>query len=164
MINLAKNVLIYTVCAIVIFVTVIYYMVPTVWFQIILNSVFIGCIFSIAIAYAKFIWKTVTGFKSYDRARHYFLGVVMQWIGVTFLIGNSAFIYTVYEERSSLIPTTILGPLARLFIIAAAILQITAPDFKQNFLETERDRRLLWFSIVCGVIVGIIAAYLQGGF
>lgn len=139
---------------------IVLFLITPYWLYIpLLNSVYIACSIAVFVSWLPTLWHAIFHDQSYNRARHYLIGVLFAWVALTIFIVNSIFIWSTLPATS--IPNqNFLAVTARFFGIAGAIFQITAPDLGQDVLYG-RDRRFLWLGVACGLVAGVWSAYLQ---
>jgi hypothetical protein len=123
---------------------------------ILLNSVFIGSMVSVVVAYHELIWQAIRGDGVYDRIRQMTLGFALTWVVI--VIGASTSIYI----RLADLPATAYTSVAimRYLSIIAALLQVTAPDFGLGLFHG-RDRKILTASLGFGLITAMVFIVLQ---
>ncbi len=125
---------------------------------ILLNGAFIGAGLTYIIAFSDILKDAVVGRGPYDRVRQMALGMIIVWVAVTLGIASS-----IYGRASgAYIVTSEITPISRYLAIVGGVVQITAPDigYGQGFFFG-RDRRLLLFGLVTGIVAAIAVIILQ---
>lgn len=122
----------------------------------VLNGVFIGSICGIVFAFWRLLKSTVIGAPPFDRARQYALSVFIMWIAI-FLTALISIISR--ASGNDPVPYALVAA-SRYFVIIAAILQITAPDFGSSFFAG-KDRKFLWTAVIIGLVVSSVLIFAQ---
>lgn len=123
---------------------------------VILNGAFVGAGFTYVIAFSDILQDAILSRGPYDRVRQMALGMIIVWCAVS--IGIASSIYG--RAIGSYISLTELTPLSRYLAIVGGIVQITAPDLGFGFFYG-RDRRLLIFALLTGIVVAVVLILLQ---
>jgi hypothetical protein len=137
----------------------LYFAVPPVHLVVILNSVLIGMLMSVAVAYSRLIWDALSGKGEWDRVRQMAIGIAILWMAYTLSTVNSVFVRAGLSY--SMGDPSFITIASRYGAIVAAVLQITAPDLG-NPLFYGRDRKLLWLSFSVGAVTALAVLLLQG--
>lgn len=123
---------------------------------IILNGVLCGCFVALGVAYARLVWGALMGDIQYARVSQMTFGFFLTWVYVAMSLGGS--VYSRALDVPLTLPTwTISG---RVVIIAAAIAQVTAPDFGLGLFHG-RERKTLWASAIAGTLTAFAAIFYQ---
>ncbi|MBA3352223.1 MAG: hypothetical protein H0U23_07340 [Blastocatellia bacterium] len=123
---------------------------------VLINGLLIGALFAIVVAFHRLIIGAIRGTGEYNHVRQMTLGFFNGWLGI-FLV-----VYPSIELRSMglAVPNTLISTLGKFVIIAAAIMQVTAPDYGLGMFHG-RDRKTLWSALLFGVSVSFVVVYLQ---
>lgn len=123
-----------------------------------LNSMFIGTMISISVAYGTILVPAIFGVRPYDEVRVLAIGIFGGWLAYGIVVISAIYV------RASDLPTSTLAITAfgRWIAINSAIIQVIAPDFNQNrSFFYGRDRKLLIIGIVLGALFACGTYYLQ---
>lgn len=123
---------------------------------ILLNSLFVGSMVSIAVAYHELVWQAIRGDGIYDRIRQMTLGFALCWLAI--ILGVITSIYVKIADIPNPPYTTVA--MARYVAIIAAMLQVTAPDFGLGLFHG-RDRKVMTASIGFGLITAFVLIMAQ---
>lgn len=137
----------------------LYFAVPPVHLVVILNSVLIGMLVSVAVAYSRLIVDALAGRGEWDRVRQMAIGIAILWMAYTLSTVNSVFVRAGLSY--SMGDPSFITIASRYGAIVAAVLQITAPDLG-NPLFYGRDRKLLIVSAALGTATAAAVILLQG--
>ncbi|MGO8269287.1 hypothetical protein ACC862_24300 [Rhizobium ruizarguesonis] len=121
-----------------------------------LNSLFVGAMVAIIVAFHRLIIGAAFGFVEYDRVRQMTLGFAVVWAVVALSAANSIYLRSAGYD----IPANAITAAGRYLAIVAAVLQVTAPDFGYG-LFFGRDRRVLWAGFGLGSMAAVLAVWLQ---
>lgn len=132
------------------------YAIPADHLIILLNSVFVGSMVSVAVAYHELIWQALAGDGIYDRIRQMTLGFALCWLVI--VIGAATSIYIRLADLPAATYTSVAA--MRYISIIAALLQVTAPDFGLGLFHG-RDRKVLISSLGLGLLTAAVLSVLQ---
>lgn len=122
----------------------------------VLNGVFMGTIVATIAAYYRLIVNAIRGEYEYDRVQQMTFGLFILWLSVGVTVGVS--IYARSTEYYTVTYTA--AAVSRYMAIIAAVMQMRSLDYSYALLHG-RDKNLLWFSIILGIIVMIAVIILQ---
>lgn len=122
-----------------------------------LNSVFAGTMAAILVAYFPLLRNAILGVHPYDRVRQMTLGFFLCWLAYCIVVLSSIYVRSFGYDGT----TSILTAASRYLAIVAAGLQVTAPDFGLGLFHG-RDRKVLTAGIVSGLLVALVAIFMQG--
>lgn len=123
----------------------------------ILNGVFIGTMLSITVAYGPLFWRALIGDKTvFPDARQLIVGYFGAWLAYGLVVYGSAHTHVSDLPTTPLVETAV----SRYIAIISAVVQITASDYGKGVFYG-RDRKVLWWAIGAGLLVGLGAIILQ---
>lgn len=121
-----------------------------------MNSLFIGSMVAITVAYGRIIINSVRGRMSYPDVQQLVIGILMSAGAYGITVMSS-----VYVRANDMPATTLfITAFGRWLAINGTIIQITAPDYGEG-LFFGRDRQLLWFSLATGAAFAIATFIIQ---
>jgi hypothetical protein len=125
---------------------------------ILLNSLFVGTMISISVAYGSILIPAIFGIRPYDDVRVLAIGIFGGWFAYGLVVISSIYVNAADLPRSVLAITSI----GRWIAINSAVIQIVAPDFNQEkSFFYGRDRKLLILGLFLGVAFTALVFYLQ---
>jgi hypothetical protein len=119
---------------------------PTDTLIVVLNGVYIGAMFGIAVCFGGMILDAMTGKEEYDDVSQMVTSMFGTWVALSIAFGVSAYLRAADMSSSSLLASAF----ARYVGILSAVGQITAPTLGERFFAG-RDRKVLWASLFVGL-------------
>lgn len=154
--NLTINRAFATLFSVVIGFVLLFFTVPPHALIVALNGVFVGVMFSLSIAFFPLIRDILSGRDVYDRAQHMAFGIFTLIIAINVLVLNSVY----FRSMGLDLPPSPVTALGRYLSICGMVMVVTAPDYNQP-LFYGRDRRLLWASLIIGLITAVTIVTIQ---
>ncbi len=134
---------------------VLIWLVPSRALLIALNGILAGAMVTVTIAYGKLAFLALFS-KPYGRVEQMGLSLMMLWMALAILVSGSVYLLmTGQNPRVAYIVSS-----GCYMAIAAAILQVTAPDFGMGPFQG-RNGKMLMAGIVAGLAAGLGVIYLQ---
>lgn len=123
---------------------------------VVLNGMFFGTMCAIVVAYWRLLTSSLFGGRPYDRVSHAAFGFFLLWVAYVPVVVVSVYLRSAGFDVNA----SYLTAFSRVVAIAAAIFQVTAPDFGYGVFYG-RDRRLLWLGLAVGLVIASFTIYAQ---
>lgn len=125
-------------------------------FVILMNGAFIGACIAFIIAFYDLFEDAILTRGEYDRVRQMALSMLIIWLALAF--GTASSIYGIMT--GGYVQLSEFAAISRYLAIVGGVAQITSPDVGQS-LFFGRDRKLLLFAIITGIVASIILIAIQ---
>ncbi|CAN7303657.1 hypothetical protein LJR231_001556 [Phyllobacterium sp. LjRoot231] len=123
---------------------------------VVLNSVFMGSMAAIMVAYWRLLLNAALGIFPFNRVRQMTLGFFLCWVAYNVDVLTSIY----FRSRGFDMNSSMLTAAGRYVAIIAAVLQVTAPDFGLGLFHG-RERQTLWTGGMLGLLIAILAIIAQ---
>lgn len=121
------------------------------------NGMFLGVFVVVAWVFGPVTWATIRGQGVYGRAQQMALALAIGWAAALIRVFQSMVYRATNEQWVLDLPTTAF---VTMLLIISGVLQATAPGFQNGYIHG-RDKRILSIAIVCGIVIGGLAIWLQ---
>jgi hypothetical protein len=125
-------------------------------FIIVMNGAFIGAGVAFIVAFYDLFEDAILTRGAYDRVRQMALSMLIIWLALA--LGTASSIYGIVS--GGYVQLSEFAALSRYLAILGGVAQITSPDVGQPLLYG-RDRKLLLFAIVLGIVASIFLIVIQ---
>lgn len=119
---------------------------------VITDGAFGGAIAALLVAFGPLLYNTLRNVEPYSRARQMTLGWFALWLAYVLAAYVSVWNRAIGDPPAN---PNYISALSRYVAVYAAALQVTAPDFGLG-LFSGRNRKILWASIIIGLIVAAV--------
>lgn len=154
--SVALNTALVTLTSIFLGYVGLFFTVPMETLIIILNGAFVGTMASISVAFYPLIRDAIRMPEDFGRVQQLSLGIMILVVAICVLAFNSIY----FRSMGVDLPTTPVTALGRYLSICGMVMMITAPDYDEGFFFS-RDRRLLWSSLLIGVVFALVVILMQ---
>lgn len=124
---------------------------------VMLNGLFGGSIACLLVAFGPLIYSMVRGVEPATRAQELAFGFFALWVAYVLAVYVSVWTRSIGEPTTN---PSYISALSRYIAVYAAVRQVTAPDYGLGLLHG-RDRKLLWISLLVGVVVALALWVIQ---
>jgi hypothetical protein len=124
---------------------------------IMLNGLFGGSIAGLMVAYGPLIYAMFRGREPATRAQELAFGFFALWVAYVLAVYVSVWTRSIGEPTAN---PSYISALSRYIAVYAAVRQVTAPDYGLGLMYG-RDRKLLWVSLLVGLVVAVALWVIQ---